>query len=220
MMIDVNLSVASSRAGPHEPRAGDSGPMSDRLERAIAALDALHEQDPTKIEVDGETVAAELAYARWMSAALRELVGAPSEALALAVRAQHLCRWQMPRSDYPAGKAGYLRWRRDQGKEHAELARETLRAVGYDQPTLARVADLVRKKNLAGDPEAQAVEDCACLVFLEHHLDAFAEGRDDESLIDILQKTWRKMSEPGRALALRVPISDRARALLARALAE
>lgn len=191
-----------------------------RLERAIAALDALHAEDPSSEEVGGERVPAELAYARRMSAVLAELEGEPSEALQLAARAQHLCRWRLPRSIYPAGRAGYLRWRRDASRAHAELARETLRSAGYDEDTLGRVAELVRKKGLTTDREAQALEDCACVVFVEHDLEAFAEGRDEASTIEIVQKTWRKMSERGRALALRAPLSDRVRALMAKALAE
>ncbi len=184
--------------------------MPDRLQEAIEALDALHAEDPSRTRIDTENVPAELAYARRMSAALATRVEAPSEALQLAVRAQHLCRWRVPRTDYPAGKAGYLRWRREQGRLHAALAVETLRAAGYDEDTLARVEALIRKTRLASDPDAQALEDCACLVFLEHHFDDFARDRDDEALIDILQKTWRKMSERGRELALRVPVSERA----------
>lgn len=192
--------------------------MTERLERAMAALDAIHAEDPERREIDGRSVPAELAYAERMSVALRALEREPSEALRIAVRAQHLARWRIPRADYPAGKAGYLRWRTEQGRQHAALARQVLREAGYDETTIARVEELVRKKDVGRDAEAQALEDAACLVFLEHQLDAFAQGRDDAQVIEILQKTWRKMSELARALALELPLSDRARALVAAAL--
>ncbi len=192
--------------------------MNERLERALAGLDALHAEDPEHTDGDGRAMPAELAYARRMTAALARLVDAPSEALQLAVRAQHLCRWRLPRSSYPEGKAGYLRWRTEQGRQHAALAAGVLREAGYEDGMVARVEALIRKKNLARDPEAQALEDAACLVFLEHHVDAFAEGRDDARLVDILRKTWGKMGEAGRARALELPLSTRVRTLVAEAL--
>jgi hypothetical protein len=188
--------------------------MSEPFERAIAMIDALHAQDPER-EL-GEP--AELVYARRMTDALMRLQSAPSQALQLAVRAQHLCRWRMPRADHPAGKAGYLRWRIEQGKRHASLASETLRAAGCDETTIAKVADLIRKKDAARDPEAHALEDAACLVFLEHHFDGFARERDDAQLVEIVAKTWKKMSERGRELALGLPLSERARSIVASAL--
>lgn len=184
-----------------------------KLEAALARIDALHADDPEI--VDGRP--AELVYAERMSAALAAIEPAPSEALSIAVRAQHLCRWRTPRASYPEGRAGYLRWRAAQAKEHAALAAEVLREVGYDDATIDRVGALIRKKDLR-DPEAQALEDAACLVFLEHHFDAFAVGRDESQLIEILQKTWRKMSERGHRAALALALSDRAKALVARAL--
>jgi hypothetical protein len=194
--------------------------MPGRLERAIEALDALHAEDPTTVEIDGVRIAAELVYARRMTEALARLVPGPSEALAVAVRAQHLARWELPRASYPEGRAGYHAWRREQARRHAALAADVMRNAGYDDPTIERVVRLVQKKDLGRDPEAQALEDCACLVFLEHHLDEFAEGRDPDQLVDIVQKTWRKMSDRARELALGLSLSERARALVARALAE
>lgn len=193
--------------------------MDERFRRAIEGLDALHAEDPRTVIVDGAEVPEELLYARRMTAALARLTSAPSEALSLAVRAQHLCRWRLPRARYPEGRAGYHAWRREQAKQHASLAASTLREAGYDEDIVARVTRLIEKKDRARDPEAQALEDAACLVFLEHELDGFAEGREDAQLIAILQKTWPKMSEHGRALALELPLSTRGRALLDAALA-
>ena len=187
--------------------------MSDRFERALAAIDAMHAEDPLS---DGD-VPAELAYARRMTAALERLRPDAPEALRLAVRAQHLQRWRLPRSAYPAGKAGYHAWRTAQLKQHAELAAAAARDAGYDEATAERVARLVRKKDLARDPDAQALEDAACLVFLERELHPFAEGRDEAQLVDILKKTWRKMSPRARELALALPLDDAARRWVERA---
>ncbi len=192
--------------------------MSERFDRALAALDALHAEDPELVELEGARVPAELLYARRMTAALALLTAEPSEELRLAVRAQHLCRWRLPRSSYPDGKAGYHAWRREEARRHAELAAATLREAGYGEDAVLRVGALVQKKDLSRDPEAQAVEDAACLVFLEHYAEAFARGRDEAHLVDIVQKTWRKMSPRARELAHTLPLAGGVRALVQRAL--
>lgn len=192
--------------------------MSERFDRALAALDALHAEDPEQVELDGARVPAELLYARRMTAALALLTTEPSEELRLAVRAQHLCRWRLPRSSYQDGKAGYHAWRREEARRHAELAAVTLREAGYGEDAVLRVGALIQKKDLSRDPEAQAVEDAACLVFLEHYAEAFARGRDEAQLVDIVQKTWRKMSPRARELAHARPLAGGVRALVQRAL--
>lgn len=188
------------------------------FEAAMAAIDALHADDPATETIDGEAIPKELLYARRMSAALGRLVPDASDALRLAVRAQHLQRWRIPRADYPEGKVGYHAWRTEEKRMHAIVATDALLGAGVDEVTAARVAALVQKKRLATDPEAQALEDAACLVFLEHELTAFARDRDHAQIIDILQKTWKKMSEPGRALALALDLPAESRALVAEAL--
>jgi hypothetical protein len=184
----------------------------------MSAIDALHADDPATETIDGEEVPKELLYARRMSAALERLVPGASDALRLAVRAQHLVRWRIPRADYPDGKAGYHAWRTEEKRMHATLAADALRSAGVDEATVARVGELVQKKRLATDPEAQALEDAACLVFLEHELTAFARDREHAQIVDILQKTWKKMSENGRALALALDLPPSSRALIAEAL--
>jgi hypothetical protein len=190
-----------------------------RFEEAIAAMDGVHAEDPS-LELDGARRApAELLYAERMTARLAVIAPDASEALRLAARAQHLGRFRVPRSSEPDGRAGYLKWRTAQQKAHAALAREILVRAGYDEAMQARVSALVTKKDLATDPEAQALEDCACLVFLEHYLEAFAANEKDEDVVAILQKTWaRKMSEAGRAHALGLALGPRAKELVTRAL--
>ena len=187
-----------------------------RLAEAIEAIDTLHAEDPRRTP---EGSPRELDYARRMTSSLAKLVEDPSDALQLAVRAQHLQRWLLPRDRYPMTRRGYYRWRDAQKAAHAQLAVETLRRMGYDEPTIERVASLVRKENLRGDPEAQALEDAACLVFLQTQLAGFAEGRDEVELAGIVRKTWAKMSADGQAAARALALDEGVRELLDHALA-
>jgi hypothetical protein len=128
------------------------------------------------------------------------------EHLRIAARAQHLERWRLPRTEYPMDRPGYLRWRNEQKRRHGARVAELMQEAGYCEADRERVAGLVRKEGLKRDPEAQALEDVACLVFIEHYLADFAAGRDREHLADIIAKTWRKMSEDGRQAALALPL--------------
>ncbi len=192
---------------------------SKQFHAAITALDAAHAEDPVKEPADGEMVPRELLYARRMSEWLPRLVDAPSEALQLAVRGQHLRRWTTSRQDYPAGRAGYHAWRREQARQQSEQAVTILAGVGYPAAVCERVASLVRKENLRSDPEAQALEDTACLVFLSYYFADFAPDYEEEKLLGIVRKTWRKMSPRAHELALQLPFSPAQRELLGRALA-
>ena len=165
--------------------------MDERFERTIAAIDAANAEDPH----DKELRHAELATA-WV----RRLRPEASEALLLAARGHHIRRWVIPRSSYPEGRRGYLRWRRDLQRAHAADLARILTAEGYDETTAARVQDIVQKKQLATDPEVQAFEDALCLVFLQDQLDEFA-GRYADKAADVLEKTLEKMSPEGRRLA-------------------
>ncbi len=173
--------------------------MSSRFELALAAVDAVHAGDPEK---DASDRPKELVYAERMSAWLGKLAPQASEELRLAVRCQHLRRWAISRSSYPEGKVGYLRWRKDESLAHAALAGEILRHAGYDGQAVKRVQSLVKKERIKHDPEAQTLEDVTCLVFLEHELAPFAAKHPDDKVIDILRKTWPKMSAQGQQAAL------------------
>jgi hypothetical protein len=190
----------------------------ERLARVLARIDAANAADPNLVAEHGEWIPKELLDGRRMSEALAKLVPAPSELLQIAVRAHHLERWKIPRETYPPGRAGYLRWRTDLARMHADRAGFFMRLEGYDDDAIARVQALIQKKQLGRDPEAQALEDCACLVFLEHHLETFARKHDGDKVIAILRKTWAKMSERGRAAALALPLTLEARAWIEKAL--
>lgn len=191
----------------------------DRFEAAVAAIDAANREDPNRELFEGAEHPKELLYARRMSAWLERLAPEASEALRLAVRAQHICRWTIPRRSYPMDRIGYRRWRTALGQFHAEKTASILRRAGYEEPLVVRVQALLRKENLRADPEVQALEDVACLVFLENYFAEFARQHDEAKLVEIVRKVWRKMSPRGREAALQLPMPPQARALVERALA-
>ncbi|HWL15892.1 MAG TPA: DUF4202 domain-containing protein, partial [Opitutus sp.] len=128
----------------------------------------------------------------------------PTSLLRLAARCQHLERWSVPRASFPDGKAGYLTWRRSLYTKQAERARALLLEAGVPAEEAAEVATWVSKSGLKTNPGTQALEDAACLVFLENEIEAFAAQHADyprEKFIDILRKTWRKMSPRAQELA-------------------
>lgn len=195
--------------------------MTNRSDALYRMIDEANGRDPTVEDGDGDGPApAALLYGRRMSSALMSLEPDASEALRIACRAQHLERWLLPRSDYPQTKAGYHAWRNEQKKRHAERVSDMMRAVGYSELERARVASLVRKEGIKRDGEAQTLEDAACLVFLRHHAAGFASGRDEAQVVDILAKTWRKMSARGREAALTLPLTPGLRTAIAIATAK
>lgn len=181
-----------------------------RYARAIERFDAANAADPSGKELD---------YGRRMSAWLERVAPDASEPLRLAVRAQHIERWRIPRDDYPEGRQGYKRWRSDLARLHAEVAGAILAEEGYPADVVERVGELIQKRRLKTDPEAQALEDTACLVFLDHYFADFAAKHPDDKIVDILRKTWNKMSERARAMALELELPDHLAALVRRALA-
>lgn len=170
----------------------------DRLSRVIAAIDAANAADPER--TDGRPAA--LLYGERMSAELVGLVPSAGEALRIAVRGQHIERWTSPRASYPAGREGYLAWRRDLAAYHARRLGEIMAHEGYGPETIAEVGRMVRKEGLKREPGVQALEDVACFTFLRWYLDPFAKGRDPAELDRIVAKTARKMSDGARARAL------------------
>ena len=140
------------------------------------------------------------------------------EVLRLAVRCQHLQRWEIPRDDYEMNRVGYLKWRNDLKSFHAEKASEILREVSYDDALIKQVQFLLLKKQLKKNRMTQSLEDVICLVFLEYYFEKFSDKYQEEKLIDIIQKTWKKMSEKGQKAALELPLSDASLQLISKAL--
>jgi len=190
-----------------------------RLEAALGRFEASHRQDPRSVEVDGARVAWSVHYHRRLLHWVLRFDPRASEALRLAAACQHVRRWEIPRADYGEGRGEYRRWRSDLSRMHARVAREVLTDVGYDETTVTRVEALIRKLGLGRDPEVQLFEDAICMVFFENEYVDLAKKHDDGKLVDILARTWGKMSERGRAAALELArgLPERERALVERA---
>lgn len=189
-----------------------------RFAAAIEQFDTANADDPHLIRYEDEMVPYELFYARRVTAWVLRLCPAASEPLLLAARCQHLCRWMIPRDSYEATRAGYLQWRAELKRFHAEKAAAILADVGYDETTRARVRALNLKQGPGADPELQALEDALCLVTLQHQLSDLLGKTAPAKLVEILRKTWRKMSPAAHAAALELPFTGAERALLEAAL--
>ncbi|MDH7444191.1 DUF4202 domain-containing protein [Aquimarina sp. 2201CG14-23] len=190
-----------------------------KLTKAFSLFDESNAKDPNTEIVDGKSIAKELVYGQRMSQTLNNFVSEPSEALQLAARAQHICRWEIPRNSYPMDRVGYLKWREELKKFHAKKASAILQDIEYDEATIKRVSFLIQKKKLKKDEETQILEDVICLVFLEFYYEEFSEKHTTEKVVDILQKTWRKMSKDGHQTALKISYSKKALSLIQKALA-
>jgi hypothetical protein len=183
--------------------------FSQKYRQAIQRFDEANRKDPNQEVVNGEKYPKELLYAERMTEWLDKMDPDATEALRLAARCQHIERWVIPREEFPMNRPGYIKWRNDLKKYHAQRAEEILKDVGYDTETIERVKKLVMKKGLKTDPEVQMLEDVICLVFLEYYFEDFSNKHEDEKLVVILKKTWRKMSAKGREMAIKLKFPDR-----------
>lgn len=185
---------------------------------ARALIDAAHAADP-KRAADGR--AAEFVYAERMETWVARVVPEASPLLRLAARCQHLERWQVPRATFPEGKVGYLKWRQSLYVRQAARAHELLLAAGVPAAEADEVRTWVSKTALKTNPGTQALEDAACLVFLENEIADFAAQHADyprEKFVEILRKTWKKMSPRAHELALALPLPPAIAALVHEAL--
>ena len=168
--------------------------------------------------MQGRSQPKELVYAHRMTDQLNRYAPDASEALRLAARCQHIRRWTIPRGQFPQGRSGYRDWRETLATFHGDTAAVILRDVGYDEETVRRVRSLLEKERLKSDPDVQTLEDVACLVFLQYYLADFMGEHDEEKIVGILRKTWKKMSDGGRAAALQLDLAPGVRALVEGAL--
>ncbi|MDA8129808.1 MAG: DUF4202 domain-containing protein [Betaproteobacteria bacterium] len=172
-----------------------------RFDRAMALFDAANAEDPNLD--DGQP--KELLYARRMTDMIGRFAPDASEAAQLAVRAQHIRRWTVPRNSYPMTKEGYHAWRTGLYTFHANTAGELMREAGYDDAMIERVKKAVGKRGIKVNPDSQLLEDIANLVFIEHYMLAFAQTKpdyDEAKWLDIIRRTWNKMSKNAQAFAL------------------
>lgn len=166
--------------------------MNSRFQQAIQAFDAENKKDPNHESWKGVDYPKELLYAQRMTERLEAFDSEASEAVKLAARCQHICRWEIPRDSYEMNRNGYLSWRRDLAKFHAKKAAGILKEVGYEVQLIEDVQFLLQKKQLKRNADTQLLEDVICLVFLEFYFEKFSEKYTEEKLIDIVKKTWAK----------------------------
>jgi hypothetical protein len=174
-------------------------------ETALSLIDAANSADPNRVSADGKEWPKELLYSDRMSDMLRRFAPDADDAMKLAIRAQHIERWKSPRNAYPMDRIGYLKWRKDLYKIQANTAAALLQQAGYDDETIERVRNSVAKKNIKGNPDTQLLEDVTDLVFMEHYMLEFVGKHPDyseEKWIEIIQKTWNKMSDSAHQFAL------------------
>lgn len=203
--------------------------MKNKLERVLSAIDDINHEDINITLVNGEQHPKELIYGQRMTACLTQHWPQASELLQIAVRAQHIKRWHLKRSEFEQGKAGYYQWRIALGKFHAELTATTMQKFGYSVEQAEQTASIICKENLRDktssqlNSDSQTLEDVACLVFLEHYFDDFAakyiEIDNEAKIIRIVQLTWKKMSGDAHNIALELTLPKHLSALVAKALA-
>jgi hypothetical protein len=178
----------------------------NKYETATQLIDAANSKDPNQeIDADGKSWPKELLYSQRMSDMINRFAPDADDEMKLAVRAQHIERWKSSRTDYPEGRQGYLQWRTHLYKFHADTAGQLLVEAGYDVDSVERVKKAVSKKALKVNADSQLLEDIADLVFIESYMLAFAGKHpeySEEKWIEIIQKTWKKMSESAQQFAL------------------
>lgn len=175
------------------------------FEKAVALMDAANSEDPNTETADGKEWPKELLYSHRMSDMLERFKPEADDVAKLAIRGQHIQRWKSPRTDYSMDRKGYHQWRTQLYKFHADQVAALMLEAGYDEAALERVKMAVGKKALKKNADTQLLEDIAGLVFIEHYMLAFAEKHpeyDEAKWIDIIRKTWRKMSDDAHEFAL------------------
>ncbi len=193
--------------------------MSTGFDQVIELIDQANRQDPNvEFDLSFNAQPKEWLYSQRMSARLKRFCPEASVHLRIAAHGQHIERWTSPRSNYPDGRTGYKQWRAELGLFHAKRVGELMAQAGFSDDDIKRTQYLVQKRGLKRDAESQALEDVICLVFIEFYLEEFAKKHDEPKLIDIIQKTWGKMSEAGHQAALAIHLTPAMQALIGKAL--
>lgn len=189
-----------------------------RQEQAFELFDNYNKRSPDQVVWKGESFPSEYFFAVELYNWVKKIQPDASEYLLLASRSQHIGRWEIPRTDYPEGRTGYLKWRSDLGKFHADKAGEILKSVGYSSDEIERVKQIIQKQRLKLDAEVQVMENALCLVFLEFQYDDLIRKLSEEKMVNVLRKTWKKMSKAGHDAALQLQYSPEGSALISKAL--
>lgn len=196
--------------------------MISKLEKTLNAIDSINQEDPNTTIIDDKAQPKELVYGLYMTECLSQYWPQANEFLQIAVRAQHIKRWHLKRSEFPEGKQGYLTWRKELGKFHAQTTKALMLDNGYSEEEAEKTACIIRKEKLKRNPDSQTLEDVACLVFLQYYFDEFAakytKADNEAKIIRIVQLTWKKMSERGHEIALSLTLPDHLATLVNKAL--
>lgn len=215
---------------PMNPHSNSHMPSNStpQLESILSAIDNINSQDSNTTLSNGEKHPTELIYGQRMTICLAQYWPKASELLQIAVRAQHIKRWHLKRSEFAQGKAGYYQWRIALGKFHAQLTAQVMLEHGYSEEQAAQTASIICKENLKDkaqtqlNSDSQTLEDVACLVFLIYYFDDFAkqytEQDNEAKIIRIVQLTWGKMSEEAHGIALKLTLPDHLAQLVNKAL--
>jgi hypothetical protein len=189
-----------------------------KIEKAFELFDQYNSKDPKQYTWNDKAYPQELFLAQQLYQWVLKLEPTAAEPLLLASRCQHIGRWEVPRDTYPDGKAGYLNWRSNLAKYHAQKAEELLLQAGYDKETISKVKQINLKQQIKSDSEVKTMENALCLVFLRFEFEDFLQKHDEAKIIRILQKTWAKMSDAGRDVALSLNFSPKAGEIIKKAL--
>lgn len=190
----------------------------NQLEQCYHAIDEINRLDPN-LDAQAHNAAKSLIYGQRMTNTLSNFMDDAPMVLSIACRAQHIQRWFIPRQDFPMGRTGYLNWRRKLAEHHADLGSKVMQANGFSEAQCLQLRKILTKQGIKSDPLVQALEDVACLVFIQYYFDDFCRQHNDEKIIRVLQKTWAKMSSKGHEAAAQLKLSTQGQKLINRALA-
>ncbi|MEQ8716162.1 MAG: DUF4202 domain-containing protein [Acidimicrobiales bacterium] len=189
------------------------------LAAVLRRVDEINAADPNTLTVDGVERPKELVHAEMMTEWLLRLDPEAGTEQRIAARAHHLRRWALPRSEYPEGRAGYLKWRTELSRRHAAEVTAIMADEGFGPEPIDRVTQIVRKRDIKGDPAVQTHEDALCLVFLSTQFEKLIADHGEDKVVEIVAKTLAKMSADGIAHANALDYTPTERAVLDRAVA-
>lgn len=178
------------------------------LVKILGMIDAKNHQDPNRENWKGYNYAKEFLYGARMSTQLKNYIQDASVPLQIAARGHHICRWEIPRTQFPIGKKGYYQWRTSLYEYHAKKVGDIMQMQDVDQNIIDKTSLLITKKNLRTDADSKTLEDVICFVFLKYYADEFCKKHTEEKVIDILQKTWKKMTAEAKTYATHLDLSD------------
>jgi len=187
---------------------------SSKFKDCIQAIDSLNKKDKNTINNEPK----EFINSCRMTEMLAEVYPYSSEELSIAARAFHLERWIIPRNEYSMDRVGYLSWRSKLKEHHANKTAEIMDKLGYEDVNINHIKEIILRKFLKTNENAQKLEDIASLVFLKYDLASFSKKHSEEKCISILQKTWGKMSDKAHTFALQITYTDEALSLIKKAL--